>query len=226
MSTMGTEVTDLNGRESRVDVLALQLREQIICGELRPRMQLSEQKLAADLKVSRNTLREVFRLLTSEGLLKHLPNRGVFVASPTMATIVEIYRVRKLIEVGVLRRARTSNICVQAMRGAVATAQTYASAQDWRGVGSSNMEFHMAIVSLSGSARLTAFFSRIIAELRLAFGLIEDAEALHRPYIHRNSEILALIEEANWESAAELLERYLIESERDILDAFVSIEQT
>ncbi|WP_370056045.1 GntR family transcriptional regulator [Sinorhizobium fredii] len=33
---------------------------------------LSEQQIATELEISRNTLREVFRLLTSQGLLTHI----------------------------------------------------------------------------------------------------------------------------------------------------------
>ena len=76
---------------------ASRLRNDIIGGTLPPGQRLSETRLAADLGVSRNTLREVFRLLTREGLLRHEPNRGVFVAVPSMATIVDIYRVRRLV---------------------------------------------------------------------------------------------------------------------------------
>lgn len=47
-----------------------------------PGQKLSEAALSESLDISRNTLREVFRTLTKEGLIKHAPNRGVFVATP------------------------------------------------------------------------------------------------------------------------------------------------
>lgn len=50
------------------------------------------------MDVSRNSLREAFRLLTKEGLLRHEHNRGVFVATPSVASIIDIYRVRRTIE--------------------------------------------------------------------------------------------------------------------------------
>ena len=84
---------------------AARLRAQVIAGHLRPGQRLSETRLAGDLSVSRNTLREVFRLLTREGLLTHAPNRGVSVAVPTMAGVLDIYRVRRLIEVPALAQA-------------------------------------------------------------------------------------------------------------------------
>ncbi|MTD99814.1 GntR family transcriptional regulator [Paracoccus sp. YIM 132242] len=202
---------------------ASRLRNDIIGGALPPGQRLSETRLAADLGVSRNTLREVFRLLTREGLLRHEPNRGVFVAVPSMAGIVDIYRVRRLIEVPALSHAWPRHEAVALMRLAVEKARAAREAQDWRGVGSANMEFHAAIVALTDSARLQAFFAQIIAELRLAFGLLDSPERLHEPYIDRNGQILDLLAGGEQARAAALLAQYLDESERVVLAAFARL---
>jgi DNA-binding GntR family transcriptional regulator len=202
---------------------ASRLRNDIIGGTLPPGHRLSETRLAADLGVSRNTLREVFRLLTREGLLKHEPNRGVFVAVPSMATIVDIYRVRRLIEIPALAHAWPRHEAVAQMRVAVEKARAAREVQDWRSVGSANMEFHAAIVALTDSARLQVFFAQIIAELRLAFGLLDSPERLHEPYIDRNGEIMDLLAAGDQANAAALMARYLDESERVVLAAFARL---
>ncbi|WP_207101361.1 GntR family transcriptional regulator [Paracoccus shandongensis] len=202
---------------------ASRLRNDIIGGSLPPGQRLSETRLAADLGVSRNTLREVFRLLTREGLLRHEPNRGVFVAVPSMATIVDIYRVRRLIEVPALAHAWPRHEAVALMRVAVEKARAAREAQDWRSVGSANMEFHAAIVALTDSARLQVFFAQIIAELRLAFGLLDSPERLHEPYIDRNGQILDLLAGGDQARAAALMAGYLDESERVVLAAFARL---
>ncbi|MEF9606088.1 FCD domain-containing protein, partial [Paracoccus sp. PXZ] len=94
---------------------------------------------------------------------------------------------------------------------------------DWRGVGSANMEFHAAIVALTDSPRLIQFFTQIIAELRLAFGLLDSPELLHRPYISRNAEILGRLEAGDPAGAARMLEDYLTQSERAVLEAFARL---
>ena len=202
---------------------ASRLRNDIITGTLEPGQKLSETRLAGDLGVSRNTLREVFRLLTREGLLRHEPNRGVFVAVPSMATIVDIYRVRRLIEVPALAHAWPRHEAVVLMQRAVEQARAAHQAQDWRAVGSANMEFHAAIVALTDSERLQIFFARIIAELRLAFGLLDSPERLHEPYIDRNGNILALLTQGQQDRAAQMLAAYLDDSERMILSAFARL---
>lgn len=202
---------------------ASRLRNAITGGALPPGQRLSETRLAAELGVSRNTLREVFRLLTREGLLRHEPNRGVFVAVPSMASIVDIYRVRRLIEVPALAHAWARHAAVARMQAAVDAARAARQAQDWRSVGSANMEFHAAIVALTDSARLQTFFAQIVAELRLAFGLLDSPERLHEPYIDRNGEILDLLAAGQQARAAEVLATYLDNSERVVLEAFARL---
>lgn len=208
---------------SLIEEIASRLRDQVTGGTLIPGQRLSEARLAAELDISRNTLREVFRLLTREGLLRHEPNRGVFVAVPSMATILDIYRLRRLIEVPALAQAWPRHPGVERMRAAVQTAQGLRATGDWRAIGSANMEFHAGIVSLTDSPRLIGFFAQIIAELRLAFGLLDSPELLHSPYINRNAEILARLEGDDAAGAAALLEDYLNQSERAVMAAFARL---
>lgn len=203
---------------------AARLRVLVIEGELVPGQRLSEVRLSGDLGVSRNTLREAFRLLTREGLVRHEPNRGVFVAVPSMAAILDIYRVRRLIEVPALSRAYPRHRAVAAMREAVAEAEAARERRDWRAVGSANMRFHSAVVTLTESPRLIAFYTQVAAELRLAFGLLSDLEQLHAPFIAENTAILAAIDRGDPEGAAVLLTAYLERSERTVLAAFAQIE--
>ena len=74
------------------------LRTKIAEGQLRPGTKLSEQALAQALGVSRNTLREAFTVLGNELIITRIPNRGVFVASPGVDDVREIYAVRRMIE--------------------------------------------------------------------------------------------------------------------------------
>lgn len=203
--------------------VAATLRDRITGGALAPGQRLSEAKLAAELDISRNTLREVFRLLTRDGLLRHEPNRGVSVAVPSMAAILDIYRVRRLIEVPALAQAWPRHAAVVRMRAAVDAAEAARALSDWRAVGSANMEFHAAIVALADSPRLTDFFARVVAEMRLAFGLLGSPEELHEPYIALNRRILDLLEAGKGTEAARALEDYLSLSERNLMAAFARV---
>lgn len=202
------------------DRLARDIRAMLISGELKPGQRLSEAAFSERLNVSRNSLREAFRLLTKEGLLQHEANRGVFVSVPSMSSIIDIYRVRRLIECGALLKAWHLHPAVRTMRQAVEAAKSCRLRSDWQGVGSANMIFHASVVDLSDSARLNAFYAGIAAELRLGFGLLGDPEDLHSPFIDMNDEIVTLVENNRSAEAASRMGDYLTLSERVILKAF------
>lgn len=196
------------------------VRRMLVEGELAPGQRLSEAALAESLQISRNTLREAFRVLTREGLLKHEPNRGVTVAEPDMASIIDIYRVRRFIECKAIAQGYPLHPGALHMREAVEVGIRAREAKDWMAVGTANMMFHKAIVELADSPRLVVFYGQISAELRLAFGLLDDPEFLHMPYIDMNASILRCIEEGRPEEATQMLETYLVQSERTVLAAY------
>ena len=202
------------------DRIAEQVREKIVHGEFAPGQRLSEAALSESLEISRNTLREAFRMLTKEGLLKHEPNRGVSVAVPSIAAIIDIYRVRRLIECQSLAQAYPRHPARKQMRQAVDAALRWREVGDWRGVGTANMEFHKAIVALADSERLNDMFTHLLAELRLAFGLLDDPEFLHAPYVDSNVKIIDLFEAGHPQEAAAALGDYLVHSERIVLAAY------
>ena len=201
------------------DRLARRIRTLLISGELSPGQRLSEAAFSERFDVSRNSLREAFRLLTKDGLLRHEANRGVFVAVPSMASIIDIYRVRRMLECGALRQAWQQHPAIKVMREAVAAAQRQREKNDWIGVGSANMTFHTAIIDLSDSARLNEFYERVSAELRLCFGLLKDPEHLHAPFVDMNDAIVTLLEQNRPHEAAAEMETYLNLAERTMLKA-------
>lgn len=216
---LGTAPDQDLGR-SLADSVADRIRENVIRGSFSPGQHLSEAEMSESLDISRNTLREVFRVLTKEGLLKHEPNRGVFVAIPDVATIVDLYRVRRVIQCRVVEQAPPGHPAIELMRKAVESAKRARAARDWVAVGSEDLAFHAAIVALADSPRLNVFFSQISAEMRLAFGLLPDPEYLHAPFIELNEEILRLLGAGKKAEAAARLEIYFVQAERAVLGAF------
>jgi DNA-binding GntR family transcriptional regulator len=215
-----TELDEADDRHSRADHAAESLRRLLIAGDLVPGQRLSESAVSERLGVSRNTLREAFRVLTHERLLVHKPHAGVFVAVPSLASIIDIYRVRRMIECQALRSAPARHPASRRMRAAVESAEASRAAENWTAVGTANMAFHSAIVALADSDHLDRLYANISAELRLAFGLLDDPEYLHRPYVDRNAAVLALYLAGDAAGAASALEDYLVLSERTVVAAY------
>lgn len=83
--------------------VAARLRQEILSGELEAGQPLREQALSERFGVSRGPIREVFRLLTEQGLLIKEPNKGVRVAfQPTDNVRPLIIELRQKIEIFVL----------------------------------------------------------------------------------------------------------------------------
>lgn len=218
-------------RSSIAERAAGVLRDRIIEGEYRPGARLSEETLKTELKISRNTLREAFRLLTHERLLVHEPYRGVSVRVLALQDVVDLYRVRKVIECGAVRgvgRGTDGRLSagleagVRAVADAVADGETAARGGDWHRVGTADIRFHQALVSLADSPRLAALVRGILAELSLMFHVMSDRRSFHEPYLARNREIRDTLEGGDGQKAAELLEVYLDDAERQLVDAYAT----
>jgi DNA-binding GntR family transcriptional regulator len=205
---------------TRQGELAEEIRRRIIEGEFAPGSRLSEAALTERLEVSRNTLREAFRVLAEQGLIEHVPNRGVTVASPSTADVIDIYRARRAIECAALEHADPHHPAVEDMRAACAESRARLEVGEWPAVGSANMAFHEAIVALADSPRLSRTFRDLAAELRLAFLELDDPRAMHEPFVQRNLDVLGIFLEDGGAAAARELQHYLLLSERALLGAF------
>lgn len=76
----------------------------LLAGRLAPGTQLVEMRLAALFGVSRERIRKVLQRLGHERLLEMIPNRGAFVASPSLTRAREIYEARRIVEGGIVGR--------------------------------------------------------------------------------------------------------------------------
>ena len=81
------------------------LRRAIVEGVLPPGERLRQETLAAELGVSRIPLRDAFRRLEAEGLIRIDGRRGARVASLTAEDVAELYELRRLIELHCIRLA-------------------------------------------------------------------------------------------------------------------------
>ena len=81
------------------------LRAAIIRGLLPGDMPLRQDEISAALNVSHIPVREAFRQLEAQGLIRIYPNRGAIVTKLTLEEMINIIDVRAMLEVGALRRA-------------------------------------------------------------------------------------------------------------------------
>ncbi|GAA1577832.1 GntR family transcriptional regulator [Kribbella sancticallisti] len=80
------------------DVVAAELRRLILDGSLPPGERLVEDRLAQQLGVSRNPIREAMRVLEAEGFLDVVSRRGAFVAKLSVRQADDLFHVRLALE--------------------------------------------------------------------------------------------------------------------------------
>lgn len=195
------------------------LRTRIVEGVLVPGTRLSEASIAAVLGVSRNTLREAFRLLVHERLLTYEMNRGVTVRKLTAVDVTDVYAARRAIEgAGVRRAAAAAPDRLAAVYEAVMDGERAAAACEWSTVATADLHFHRALAQLAGSDRIDEFMRRLLAELRLAFHVMPSPREFHGPYLRRNRVIADLLATGDLAAAELELTDYLDTAEAQITD--------
>ncbi len=92
-------------RQSLPDVIADDLRERILNGELLEGETIRQGALAEEYDVSRMPIREALKRLDAEGLVQLTNNRGASVVKHSLSEIAEIFDLRILVEVDLYCRA-------------------------------------------------------------------------------------------------------------------------
>jgi len=74
------------------------LEQAILLGEFSSGSRLDETQLGSRFNVSRTPIREALKQLVASGLLEHRPNRGVFVRTPSVHELLEMFEVMAELE--------------------------------------------------------------------------------------------------------------------------------
>jgi DNA-binding GntR family transcriptional regulator len=164
-------------RQSTTEQATEAIRQAILSGRLPPGTPLREAALAAELGISRSTLREAARTLESESLVRYQMNRGIVVADITGPDIADIYAARATVELtaaDALTEHRDPAIyagladLVDQIEHAFDHGDTTAALDGDR-------LFHATLVTATGSPRLRRFHAQLQQEQRLALALAEHS---------------------------------------------------
>ncbi|GHA88178.1 GntR family transcriptional regulator [Modicisalibacter luteus] len=206
------------------DVIADRLREAIISGAFMPGRPLVESRLCETHQASRNTIREALRQLRSEGLVINIRNRGAQVRTLTLADVHDIYKVRHALELSAIEQSGFASAFLFERISAVITSSEQAVLhKDWNKVGTRSLNFHQAVVGLLGSERLDAYFSIIVAQLRLVFSLSADEESFQTGWTAKDRQIHDYLLSGQRKAAADAMKLYLKESEARMVDLVRSV---
>ena len=142
--------------ETAQEQVLRELRALIASGTLEPGQQVVQDALAAQLGVSRVPLREALKVLEGEGQVAYFPHRGYFVADLSVADLVEVYRIRELLEHEALAHAvpLLTDEDVEHLEDLASAVEAAAARGDVTAVTAANRAFHFAMFDASGMPRL------------------------------------------------------------------------
>jgi DNA-binding GntR family transcriptional regulator len=142
-------------RTRLVDAVADQLREWILNGTLAPGTQLLQVELAERFGVSRTPLREAFRVLERDGLIKMSNgNKTVEVVDLTVADILDMYELREMVDgfaAAQLARAGLPPTLDDLLSGDLVCMETATLSMDLSGYAPCHTHFHTSIVESCGN---------------------------------------------------------------------------
>ena len=192
------------------------LREAISSGQLAPGAVLRQAELAEQFGTSRIPVREALNALQAEGLVQIEPNRGAFVTTLSAEELHELFDLRVLLEVDVLRRALPQHTerSLRRLEAIQHELDGEMEALDWLRL---DRAFHDELYAPSGRTRSL----QMVASLRAAverFYLARLGPEARRPgWNDEHQCLIALVRERDADGACAMLARHLRETERSLI---------
>jgi len=158
------------------------LRQAILDFQLKPGQRLVERELIEQLGVSRTTIREALRELTSEGLVTVVPQRGAMVSAPSLEEAIDLYEVRASLESLVVQHfvERATDAEVDKLRKTVRdVAKVAEKTDDTRQILGAKDGFYTVLIAGARSAALQQLIEQIQARVQVlrATSLSEQGRA-------------------------------------------------
>lgn len=152
---------------------------------------LDEQQIAEELGVSRTPLREAISKLVNDGLVANRPYRGNFVRQFTAKGVVDLYEVRKGLELMAVRLAipKLNEQSITELRSILADINAALEAHDLDAYGLADQRFHAAIARMSDNDTLIGILTQLTRQVQLIRAManqdpsIVESTAMERPEI-------------------------------------------
>lgn len=201
--------SDNHSSKPAEEVVYTELYDAICERQLLPDTKLGEALLAEHFGVSRTIIRQALLRLAGDGLVRHKPNRGAFVAHITLAEAQQIYAAWRLAESTVIQ-ALVSTITpeqTQALRKLIAQERKACDEEDYPLLSRLSLQFHLKLAELSPNQYLGKFLKELIPLTALAY--FYDVKDMPLCTKDEHSQILDCIEAGDEKKAVAIAQQHL-----------------
>ncbi|WP_099739033.1 GntR family transcriptional regulator [Comamonas sp. 26] len=190
--------------------IAESLTKAIVEHRLMPGTKLSEQKLANHFGVSRTLVRQALFQASQNRLIKLEPTRGAFVATPSMEEARQVFAVRRMLEVEMVRNfaAQQDLSRLLKLKAHVAAEKKAMDAED---VGQRTEllgDFHVRMAELMGNEVLAQLLGELISRCALITLMYQSASAAEHSH-EEHSDIVTALAAGDAEHAVLLMQQHL-----------------
>ncbi len=221
-------------QQSMREVAYVHIQKKIASRALRAGAPVSELPIAKELGISRTPTREAIRQLVAEGLLEEVPGRGVVVVTLERRDIVEIYEIRKALEVQAVETAakrlmgpeilnlrRIADEVVTLMQELRKSRRDRLDEAQMSRFEAADIGFHTYLVQSAGNRRSLKLFSGLrslirIFAMRRAGHAEEDLSRIHADHCG----LIEAIEAHDGAKAALIATAHIEASQRSRLEEF------
>lgn len=206
-------------RQSLPDVIAGDIRERILNGDLAEGFPIRQEALADEYDVSRMPVREALKRLDAEGLVQLTNNQGATVTKHSLDEIGEIFDLRILIEVDLFRRAiaATTPKHLAACEKILEEMETSYDADDVGKWGALNYAYHSALYAPAGRGLTNDVLQRINLQsdryVRMHLSVMKQRD----PARQEHRDLLELAKDGKVEEACALLTHHILRTKENLL---------
>ncbi|MGF6603935.1 DNA-binding GntR family transcriptional regulator [Paraburkholderia sp. GAS448] len=214
-----SEKPSASSTSTKPEAIAERIRAAILEHRLSPGAKLTEAQLCEVFGVKRGPIRQALAQLATDRLVDLEPNRGAFVASPSLQEVHEVFEMRRIIELAVVEKicAGPGTRRLKSIGGMIGRERKAFETRDFPAWIRLSGEFHTELASLTGNTVLCECLGGLVARSTLISALYESLG--RSPCSFEDHEaILAALDAGNAKEAAALMSRHLQSVELKMLD--------
>lgn len=193
----------------------------IINHQIRPAMPLQEDALATAFGVSRTIIRKVLQRLAHEKLVDLIPNKGAFVAKPSIEEARQVFEARRGVECILVAKlaATISDEEIGRLTALLAEEAEALASNDKKRRLQLSGDFHLELATLAGNAVMRGFVQELVSRTSLIIALYESPGAVPCSQ-SEHSDIIDALKRRDAKAAASIMEHHLrhIEAQIDLAD--------
>lgn len=207
------------GKPSMSEELVLFIKQQILEGELKPGDRIIETKLAKELGISQTPVREAIRLLSGQGIITIVNNKGPIVRSLDMNDVFEIYSLRSAFESLAIRLAilHASKEDIHKLEDFYNEMTRKLHDDSVESLLKESLHIHQTIIQLSGHSRLINSYESNSFQIRLAMRIL-GKQSTKLKEVEQHRELIEALLKGDPDEAELIMKRHIYRSYLEFSD--------